>query len=233
MSTKPPYYSSSAPDEQPSLGRQIHDAKMTLSAEPSIVAITPEIYLGNYASSISPGLIMKRRITSIISVTSTPPTAFNRSVQNRRRASMPEVSYHNIRCKDNDTADLLQHLPQLYDDIEKLTRQGRILVHCSQGMSRSPAAVVGYLMKKRGKGIDSVLAEVKRKRDVKIRENFMEQLRVWEECQFELYENEKKGGLTAKKPYRRLLQSLDESERRARVREERERAFWERHASSP
>lgn len=72
--------------------------------------------------------------------------------------------------------------------------------------------VVGYLMKKEGKGMDAVLAEVKGKRDVKIRETFMEQLRVWEYCGYELFEKYQDGmpnGRRAKKPYEELLKKLE------------------------
>jgi hypothetical protein len=191
-----------------SLARQIHDANMTLSAEPSMVAITRDVYLGNFASSISGDLIFRNRITSIVAIASSPPPAYTGSLQNQRRASLPQVTYHYIHCRDSDSSNIIQHFPRLFDDIERLTKLGRVLIHCSQGLSRSPAAVAGYLMKKEGKGVDAVLAEVKKKRDVKIRGSFLEQLRIWEECRYELYEDGLFGGRRAKGPYREFIERL-------------------------
>lgn len=212
MSVNTPF-SSSAPDgpptHGPSLEKQIHDARMSLTVEPSIVAVTPNVYLGNFASSVSAAVILKHCITSIIAIASTPPSAYTGSLQNQRSSSLPQVTYHYVQCRDSNSSNLLKHLPQLYEDIERLTKLGPVLVHCSQGMSRSPAAVVGYLMKKEARGMNAVLAELKNKRDVRIREGFMDQLRVWEECECELYEEGPWTGRRAKKPYRELLDRLE------------------------
>jgi len=69
-----------------------------------------------------------------------------------------------------------------YDFIEKyLNRDENVLVHCKGGMSRSPAIICSYLMKKHGLPFDKSYQLVKsRRRVVDINEGFQKELRVYE-----------------------------------------------------
>ncbi|CAN0005701.1 unnamed protein product, partial [Phaeothamnion confervicola] len=58
---------------------------------------------------------------------------------------------------------------------------GSVLVHCRQGVSRSAAIVVAYLMKARGLSLDDALAYLRRRRPVvNPHEAFLRQLRDFE-----------------------------------------------------
>lgn len=65
----------------------------------------------------------------------------------------------------------------------------RVLVHCTVGASRSQMVVIAYLMWKRRKKLDAVLEAVKSKREIKPNPNFIEQLKVWEEVGYEIWED--------------------------------------------
>jgi len=68
---------------------------------------------------------------------------------------------------------------------------GKVLIHCNQGVSRSGAACVAYIMKQNPKwSVDKALrfVQVKRK-EVEPSENFLGQLEVWKECRYEVWED--------------------------------------------
>ena len=61
-------------------------------------------------------------------------------------------------------------LAVLYDALEyidtALKSGGRVLVHCSQGVSRSATLVIAYLMWRSGSSYDEVFSQVKQARGV-------------------------------------------------------------------
>ena len=65
----------------------------------------------------------------------------------------------------------------------------RVLVHCRVGASRSPMVIIAYLMWKRREKLNTALEAVKSKRKIKLNPNFMEQLKVWEEVGYEIWED--------------------------------------------
>eukprot|EP00899_Mesostigma_viride_P005029 jgi/Mesvir1/14527/Mv05220-RA.2 len=78
-----------------------------------------------------------------------------------------ELQYKTLWMLDTNTEDLLCILYDAFDYIESARASGgSLLVHCSQGVSRSPALVVAYLMWKRGLGYDDAYARVKASRAV-------------------------------------------------------------------
>lgn len=83
---------------------------------------------------------------------------------------------------------------------------GRVLVHCTMGVSRSPAVVIAYLMRKERRSLEEVLGEVGSKRPCVGPWNFMEQLRIWQEVGYEVWEGGERK--VPKEPYRRWLERL-------------------------
>jgi hypothetical protein len=69
-----------------------------------------------------------------------------------------------------------------------------VLVHCDMGISRSSTVMIAYLMRTHGWDFDKTLAFVKEKRRIRPNENFVEQLKVWDEVKYDIWENDKKNG---------------------------------------
>ncbi|KAH6842907.1 protein-tyrosine phosphatase-like protein [Chaetomium sp. MPI-CAGE-AT-0009] len=98
-----------------------------------------------------------------------------------------------ISCVDSETQDLLGRMPDICDFIHQM-RHGEerhnVLVHCRKGISRSATIIVAYLMRTRRQPLDAALASVKAIRPrVRPTPNFREQLAVWAEVDYELWED--------------------------------------------
>jgi len=89
---------------------------------------------------------------------------------------------HRISILDHNTVDLKPHLEGACNYIDRALRSGRnVLVHCQQGVSRSAAIVIAYLIRNHGMSFDTAHALVKRKRAcVKPNPGFIQALQEWE-----------------------------------------------------
>ncbi|KAF9523155.1 protein-tyrosine phosphatase-like protein [Crepidotus variabilis] len=89
---------------------------------------------------------------------------------------------YKIPVMDDSSVDLKPHLEAVCAHIDKVLRSGKsVLVHCQQGVSRSAAIVIAYLIRNHGMSYDSAHALVKRKRAcVKPNSGFVVALQEWE-----------------------------------------------------
>eukprot|EP00798_Chlamydomonas_sp_ICE-L_P028894 gene28894-32087_t len=77
------------------------------------------------------------------------------------------LQYRTYFLQDTPAEDILSILYDAFEFIDNATSQGgRVLVHCSQGVSRSATIVIGYLMWKTGATYDDAFATVKAARGV-------------------------------------------------------------------
>ena len=103
------------------------------------------------------------------------------------------VEYYLIEVDDWYGEDLLSHLGQCVDYIEYGMDDcnGNVLVHCSAGVSRSPTVIVAFLMKDQNLNVFDCMDLVKKaKPNVKIRENFIRQLLLWQKWNFSIVDNQ-------------------------------------------
>ncbi|EFR00776.1 hypothetical protein MGYG_03779 [Nannizzia gypsea CBS 118893] len=91
-----------------------------------------------------------------------------------------------------------------HDDDGEAPDTNVILVHCERGISRSPTMVIAYLMRKYGKSRDAVLADVKEKRKIRPNQGFLDQLEVWEQVEYQPWEDREK--TIPKAPYKAYLE---------------------------
>ncbi|KAJ7087945.1 protein-tyrosine phosphatase-like protein [Mycena belliarum] len=89
---------------------------------------------------------------------------------------------YSIDIRDKESVDLRPHLEAACVYIERALRRGEgVLVHCQQGISRSPSIVIAYLIRNHAMSYDAALAFVKRKRAcVKPNPGFARALMEWE-----------------------------------------------------
>jgi atypical dual specificity phosphatase len=99
------------------------------------------------------------------------------------------VIYHRLGLKDATRSSVkptIESAVKIIEDALKSNKgRGRILVHCSAGVSRSPTIVVAYLMKHRNMSLRTALGHVVRTRpQVSPNPGFIEQLK---DMEMELY----------------------------------------------
>lgn len=90
--------------------------------------------------------------------------------------------YLRILLQDVDSAPLIAHLNHVLEFMHShLSAGNNVLVHCTQGMSRSVSFVVAYLMKHHDCSFVQALAHVQKARSCAMpNEGFQRQLRLFE-----------------------------------------------------
>ncbi|XP_004491081.1 protein-tyrosine-phosphatase IBR5 [Cicer arietinum] len=139
-----------------------------VSAFPSV--ILPEfLYLGSYDNASRSELLKTQGISRILN---TVPAC-----QNLYKNSF---TYH---CLPDDKSFPFDEANQFLEQCEK--DKERVLVHCMSGKSRSPAIVIGYLMKSRGWRLAQSFMWVKERRtSVELSEGAFQQLQEYEKNLF-------------------------------------------------
>ncbi|GFO46364.1 dual specificity protein phosphatase 1 [Plakobranchus ocellatus] len=137
--------------------------------EPS--EILPHLYLGDVSHSAQRPLLEQLGITALLNVSSSCDNHFQTS-----------YTYKNVTVSDDMGADLISWFPELIDFIDSVSsQQGRVLVHCRAGVSRSATVCIAYIMHKQGLSLDSAYEFVKSKRPViDPNINFIQQLQKFE-----------------------------------------------------
>ncbi|KIM48479.1 hypothetical protein M413DRAFT_62827 [Hebeloma cylindrosporum] len=138
------------------------------------VIIPSALYLGPCSSASSIPFLTSNSINHVLSIGSTPSPRVD------------DVTYHRLGLKDSTSSSIASTIDSAIEVIDNALGsnkgRGRILVHCSAGVSRSPTVVVGYLMKKRGMSPKVALGYVVRARpQVSPNPGFLEQLKAMEE----------------------------------------------------
>ena len=87
------------------------------------------------------------------------------------------IEFHGIPALDIMTFKLSPYFSESANFIEEaLGKNGKVYVHCQQGMSRSATIVISFLMQKRQQDLMSAMRCVRDKREIFPNDGFLKQL---------------------------------------------------------
>ncbi|KAJ6608643.1 protein-tyrosine phosphatase-like protein [Mycena sp. CBHHK59/15] len=109
----------------------------TSTGDTAVLIKAPYLYLGPRTSA-SASFVAAHGITHVLSIGSTPPS------------TLPGVEYHRLSLSDDLSSPLDKVISGANDIISAVAAMpsGRILLHCSAAVSRSPTVVAAYLVSK-------------------------------------------------------------------------------------
>ncbi len=126
--------------------------------KPNISTVWEGLALGDAACANSLPLLTREKITHVLTVATSMRPAFPGKL---------EYLVVPVKDKPGEAKCLAERLDNCFDFIDRGRQAGgRVLVHCLQGISRSPTVVIAYLMRKRGWSLDEAMAHVRKVRGV-------------------------------------------------------------------
>lgn len=119
------------------------------------------------------------RISCVVNVTSDVSSYY----ENQESPTGETFLYRRIQVEDSEKSDLKRHFEDSSLWIaEQLQAGRRVLVHCREGLSRSPSIVVAHLMQHNQLTLQDALSLVEERNSiVRINEGFLRQLAELEE----------------------------------------------------
>jgi len=131
------------------------------------VSILPHLFLGSAHHSSQKDLLDKLGVTAILNVSRSCPVLFRNAYE-----------YKTISIDDNDVENISSHFDdaiKFIDDVK--SKNGKVLVHCRAGISRSATICIAYLMRKYSYTLDQAYEYTKNKRSsISPNFNFLGQL---------------------------------------------------------
>lgn len=136
--------------------------------------ILPFLYIGNQRDASNKERLAELGITHIINVTAQLPLHFE---------SDGSIRYKRLPATDSGSQNLKQYFSEAIEFIDNARdSNGKVLVHCQAGVSRSPTIVLAYLMARTKKGLTETFNLVKDLRPIVAPNlNFMGQLLEFEQ----------------------------------------------------
>ncbi|KAF7246038.1 hypothetical protein EG68_10088 [Paragonimus skrjabini miyazakii] len=109
----------------------------SLPDSPRPSPILPHLVLGSQLDAMSETTCQQYGITHVINV----------SVDGAAPTHIPPENFHRVPVNDNHTDRIQPFFAEAFVFIDKvMVNQGRVLIHCSAGISRSPTLAIAYLM---------------------------------------------------------------------------------------
>ena len=113
--------------------------------------IENKLWLGNYSSALGTQILKEKGINKVITVTD-----FSEGIKYDEN-----INHKKFSIDDSPKENIIQY----FDDcLNFIKEEGKILVHCMAGVSRSASIVIAYLMWTKKLEFEQALAEVREKR---------------------------------------------------------------------
>lgn len=127
--------------------------------DPSLI-IEPFLYLGGASINLNPKLANYYGITHILNMAS-------EQVPNMQLFSNLNIRYKHIPADDALNYNIRYHFEEAFEIIDDARRtNGRILVHCAMGISRSATIVIAYIMSRYNMSLKASYDYVRSKRSI-------------------------------------------------------------------
>ncbi|XP_066584358.1 dual specificity protein phosphatase MPK-4-like [Prorops nasuta] len=141
--------------------------------------VEPGFFLGNLTAATDIEFLQETKISHILTIDSCP---LPRNIQEH----FPDIRMKYVQITDMPREDLLTHFEDCYEFIEQALRtEGKVLVHCYFGVSRSATIVIAFIMKKYKTSFMEAFDRVKEKRRfVGPNPGFLAQLKLYEDMGF-------------------------------------------------
>lgn len=131
--------------------------------------IEEKLFVGSQDVANDEQLIKRYGITHVLNVSGV------------RSQEMPGLQYLHVSILDLPEESLSSHFPICFQFIDAAFVDGRVLVHCNAGISRSVSIVVAYLMSRHCQSLSEALKIVKTARPrARPNEGFLKQLQIFE-----------------------------------------------------
>ena len=135
----------------------------SLQSTPS--EIIPNLFIGDYMNSEDERILTQLGISVIVNVTKHLLNVFENNSNVEKSTYKP--TYLRIPLNDDLRSSILPNLKENLVFLKSALDQGsKVLVHCSAGISRSPAIVIAYLMSRLKISFKEALGMVSEKRNI-------------------------------------------------------------------
>jgi len=135
--------------------------------------ILPFLFIGNQRDAANRERLTELGVTHILNVTSHLPQHFEND----------GITYKRLPATDNGSQNLKQYFSEAINFIECARKEnGKVLVHCQAGVSRSPTIVAAYLLATSYQSLTEAFTTIKDRRPIVAPNiNFMGQLLEFEQ----------------------------------------------------
>ncbi|XP_023328603.1 dual specificity protein phosphatase 3 isoform X2 [Eurytemora carolleeae] len=139
--------------------------------------VYPGVYLGDAPTALCTRILKEMGVTAVVNCGQGELTEWNYVNTGPAYYKMVNMDFLGLPAVDLPSYDISQHFNVAADFIQKIVgSEGKVLVHCVQGISRSATIVLAYMMMKKNLTIKESIDQVKSIRSIAPNEGFMMQL---------------------------------------------------------
>ncbi|XP_041376161.1 dual specificity protein phosphatase 3-like [Gigantopelta aegis] len=137
--------------------------------------VYPGVFLGDRTAAEDKRELKSLGITLVVNAAQ--GSKFNQINTNAEFYTDVDMKFHPIPALDIMTYKINKYFKDAAEAIDKcLLSKGKVFVHCQQGISRSAAIVLAFLMIKRDMDVMQAVKSVRAKREIFPNEGFLKQL---------------------------------------------------------